>query len=195
MFSWEDIENYVIEIILRLKTIQYGCRRLQANEFASKCPLLLTKTISRICCYLEEAVIQIYRSIDRETENFEEGVMAESSMLKNTDSFIRYISEHLRYIDGAVTRKLPWSIIKPFEKLFDSITPGILFMFRPQWKYNYSIVTDDLRKYYKLNMYEFEDIVDRPLEEVFTDFRKPFHIISFPSIERKKYTFALPGGA
>jgi hypothetical protein len=185
MFFREDIESYVVEIILRLKTIQYGCRKLEANEFASKCPLLLTKTISKICCYLEEAVIKIYRSIDSEAENFEEEEIAEVTILKYTDSFIRYIGEHLRYIDGAVTRKLPWSIIKPFEKLFDSITPDILFMFRPQWKYNYSIVTDDLSRYYRDSMSEFEDIVEHSLEEVFTDFNKPFHIISFPSIERK----------
>ena len=146
MFSREDIDNYVKEILLRLKTIQHGCKKLLANEFASKCPLLLTRTISRICSYLEEAVISIYRSIDWGSENFEEEEeMEEVSMLKFTDSFIRRISEHQRYIDGAVTRKLPWSIIKPLEKLFESITPGILFMFRPQWKYNYSIVTEDLR--------------------------------------------------
>jgi len=185
MFFREDIESYVVEIILRLKTIQYGCIKLESNEFASRCPLLLTKTISKICCYLEEAVIKIYRSIDREAENSEEEEIPEVTMLKNTDSFIRYIGEQLRYIDGAVTRKLPWSIIKPFEKLFNSITPDILFMFRPQWKYNYSIVTHDLRRYYKDIMSQFEDIVNRPLKEIFIDFSKPFHIISFPSIERK----------
>jgi hypothetical protein len=185
MFSSEDIENYVIEIILRLKTIQYGCRKLLANEFASQCPLLLTKIISRICRYLEEAVIKIYQSIDKEADNFEEEVMTEVSELKHADFLIRYISEHLRYIDGAVTRKLPWSIIKPFEKLFESVIPGILFMFRPQWKYNYSIVTDDLKDYYYEMLEEFEDYTESTRKDVFTDFKKPFHIISFPSIERK----------
>jgi hypothetical protein len=40
MFFREDIEGYVVEIILRLKTIQYGCIKLESNEFASRCPLL-----------------------------------------------------------------------------------------------------------------------------------------------------------
>ena len=111
--------------------------------------------------------------------------MADVSTLKHTDTFIRNLGEHLRYIDGAVTKKLPWSIIKPVEKLFQSITPGILFMFRPQWKYNYSIVTDDLRNFYYDSLEEFEDITERNREEVFKDLKGPFHIISFPSIERK----------
>ncbi|NIM16776.1 MAG: hypothetical protein GTO45_32705 [Candidatus Aminicenantes bacterium] len=157
-----------------------------AQEFASNSPLLLAQTIFKICHYLEEGVIKIYQSINWEIENFEEEVMPDISTLKDTDSIIRLLGEHLRYIDGAVTRKLPWSIIKPVEKLAQSIIPGISFMFRPQWKYNYSVVTDDLRKFYYVILSEFEDIVERPIEDdVFTNFKEPFHIISFPSIERK----------
>ena len=185
MFSLEDIENYVIEIIVRLRTIQYGCKKLQANEFASECPLQLAKTISLICSYLEKSVLKIYRTIDLESGDSENDELAEINMLKHTDALIRYIGEHLRYIDGAITRKLPWSIIKPFEKLFESITPGISFMFRPQWKYNYSIVTDDLKTYYYESLKEYQDFTETPRENVFTDFKKPFHIISFPSLERK----------
>ena len=91
----------------------------------------------------------------------------------------------MRYIDGAVTHKLPWSIIKSIEKLAKSIIPEISFMFRPQWKYNYSVVTDDLKERYRDDLREFEDITDVPVEEVLSDLKGPFHIISFPSIERK----------
>jgi hypothetical protein len=106
-------------------------------------------------------------------------------VLNLTDSIIRFLGEHLRYIDGAVTHKLPWSIIKPIEKLARSIIPGISFMFRPQWKYNYSVLTDDLTNKYRDILFEFEDITETSIEEIFIDLKEPFHIISFPSIERK----------
>jgi hypothetical protein len=184
MISREDVESYVSEILSRSKAIQRRCKKLLAYEFASESPLLLADTITEICLYLEDAVVKIYNELEGETENFEEEIVSDISLLKWSDLLIRYLGEHLRYIDGAITRKLPWSIIKPFEKLFQSITPGVLFMFRPQWKYNYSIVTDDLRKFYYDSLREFEDITERSRDEVFKNLKEPFHIISFPSIER-----------
>ncbi|MBI4679992.1 MAG: hypothetical protein HY753_01965 [Nitrospirae bacterium] len=59
-------------------------------------------------------------------------------------------------------------------------------MLRPKWNYNFSIITSDLKEYYYDELLEYEDILpNMSLDEVFSDFKNPFHIISFPSLERK----------
>ncbi len=145
----------------------------------------MAKTLVRICLYIENAIIKIYQSIEWDEENSDEDIARNFSDLKNVDAFVRFLGEHLRYVDGALTQKLPWSIIKPFEKLAGAIIPGISFMFRPQWKYNYSVIINDLRKLYEDNLTLIAELSGLSLNDELTDFKEPFYIISFPSIERK----------
>jgi len=64
--------------------------------------------------------------------------------------------------------------------------PEKTIMLRVQWKHNYSVTTTDICELYNNFLYEYkDDVEEHSLEKVFEDFNKPFHIISFPSLERK----------
>jgi hypothetical protein len=184
--SREIIEGYTLEIISRSQAIQERCRRLLSKDFASQAPIALAKTIERICQYLEEATKALYGLINWESINSEE---LESFLyrLRDTDAIIRRLGADVRYVDGARTQRLPWSIIRAVEKFIKVLVPEITIMLRPQWKYNYSIAATDLRKRYYSDLDEYQDLLpNKPLEKyVFQDFKQPFHIISFPSLERK----------
>lgn len=181
----ELIEGYTLEIISRSQTIRIRCKKLLSKDFASPAPVSLIKTLERICQYLEEATKSIYRSINWESISSEE-LEASLRNLQITDYIIRELGEDIFYLDGAITPKLPWSIVKPIEQFTKTLLPEITIMLRAQWVYNYSIVTTDLREKYYSSLSEYQDFLpDMSLEKVFEDFKQPFHIITIPSLERK----------
>ncbi len=187
--SRELVEVYALEIISRSQAIQEKCKKLLSMDFTSQTPKSLAKTLIRMCLYLEAATKSIFKSIFKSInwENIsEKGIKASLFQLQGVDFRICELGAHVRYIDGATTQKLPWSIIKPIEKYIQSLIPEKTIMLRVQWKHNYSVITTDICELYNDYLYEYKDIVEEhSLEKVFEDFNKPFHIISFPSLERK----------
>lgn len=180
------VEKYILEIIARSRSIQGRCNHLLSKHFASDPPKNLARTIVRICKYLEDVVNSIYTSVDI-TSFSEEELQIFMKILQDTDYAIHDLGSEVRFIDGSLTQKLPWSIIKPIEKFTKKLIPGIEIMLRPQWRYNYSVVTNDLRQVYLERLAEYQDFVpDISLKnDVLKDLQNPFHIISFPSLERK----------
>ncbi|MGR3176243.1 MAG: hypothetical protein ACUZ8N_16865 [Candidatus Scalindua sp.] len=137
--------------------------------------------------YLEAVVTSIYNSILWESNNAEE-ISISVRRLKDIDRYIKDLSSHISYINDAATQNLPWSIIKPFDKLINNFIPKTTIMFRPQWEYNYTVVIEDMRKSYRRVLSELENDVTNGHEElngVFEHMKDPFHIISFPFLERK----------
>jgi hypothetical protein len=182
--SREIIEGYALEIISRSQAIQERCNKLLSEDFASQSPKSLANTLLEMCRYLKEATKSIYKKINWDSID-DNGLKPFMLLLQDTDSVIREFGAHVRYVDGSRTNRLPWSIVKPIEKFTkDLLREEIQIMLRPQWKYNYAIVTTDLRKVYHNTLEEYKDYL--PLDDkVFKDFKIPFHIVSFPSLERK----------
>ncbi len=180
------VERYILEIIARSRSIQDKCAYLLSKHFASESPKKLARTIIRICKYLENVINSIYTTVDI-TSFSEEELQNFMKILQDTDYAIQELGSQIRFVDGSITQKLPWSIIKPIEKFTKKLIPGIEIMLRPQWRYNYSVVTADLRQDYLEILAEYQDFLpDISLEnDVLEDFKNPFHIISFPSLERK----------
>ncbi|MBI5409967.1 MAG: hypothetical protein HZA14_11425 [Nitrospirae bacterium] len=184
--SREIIEEYTLEIISRSQAIQVRCNKLLAKDFASYAPRALSTTLMGMCYYLEEAAKAIYKQINWDSIT-DDKLKSFLLLLQDTDTIIRELGAHVRYVDGARTNRLPWSIIKPIEKFTKNLIPDRQIMLRPQWKYNYSIVTTDLRQAYYDSIKEYQDYLpDISLnDKVLKDFKLPFHIVSFPSLERK----------
>jgi hypothetical protein len=139
-----------------------------------------------MCNYLSAAIIAIYNAADRGQENLEENDPT-LRLLRNTDYLIKDIGAHVRYIDAARAERLPWSIIPAFQKLIKKLLPDVQTMLRPQWKYNYSVDLADLRLAYGEALSEYEDFVPGTNlgADVLGKISSPFHLISFPSLERK----------
>lgn len=112
--------------------------------------------------------------------------------LRSIDKLIRIIGADIRFIDAAKVDKIPWSVVKPIENLAEKVmNDSVLIMLRAKWKYNYSVITSDIKKYYYEQISSIPPLL-RPFGinmqdygDIFNEFDKPFHIISFPSIERK----------
>ncbi|ODS29825.1 MAG: hypothetical protein SCARUB_05070 [Candidatus Scalindua rubra] len=185
-YSREVVEGYTLEIISRCQVTAEKCQDFLSRNYASEAPLNLSKTLSKMCSYLETAVKSIYNSIPWDGSN--EEILTCITRLRDADIIVKKLAAHLRYVDGATTRKLPWSLIKPFAKLTNNLIPNTTVMLRPQWKYNYTVVTKDIKKAYYEMLYEFQDDISgehENLEDVLKNMTEPFHIISFPSLERK----------
>lgn len=180
----ELIEGYVLEIISRAQVIEGRCKNLLSKDFASEAPKKLAKTLINSCGYLESAAKSIYKSI--EWGNIVK-VNESLNLLQTSDSIVRELGSHMRYIDGAQTQKLPWSLIRPVEKLLKKFLPDIEIMFRPKWEYNYTIITTNLYDYYSNILARYKKYVSeqRLEEDILSPLNKSFYIISFPSIERK----------
>lgn len=178
------IEGYTLEIISRSQTIQVRCKKLLSKNFASPSPKVLAKTLIEMCGYLEEATKSIYKSINWDSVN-EIELKTFINLLQSTDALIQELGSHMRYIDAARTERLPWSIVNPIKEFVKTFMPEIEIMLRSQWRYNYAVVTADLKKAYEEALIEYQDYVPSiPLDKVFMNLERPFYIISFPSLEK-----------
>ncbi len=173
-------DDYVVDIVNRCRAIQGRSRSLCHSEFASQNPVRLANLISDIC----EAIAGYLSSKRNQFESDPDNVLIE---FRYIDEFIKDVGAHLRYVDGAITAKLPWSLTQPLEKLSSEFLPKATLMLRPQWKYNYSISSHDLGQYYQSILSKI--LGAKKAEGLFAGFPKDFHIISFPSIERKTALF------
>ena len=107
----------------------------------------------------------------------------ELRQVKIVDGLIRWLFEPLRYVDGAATSKVPWSLVQPLQTFSQKFVPNIKIIVRPKWRYNYSVLMADLI-----------ECLSKPLscvlsktevDNCFAELKAKLHIISFPFIERK----------
>lgn len=178
----ETVRSYSSEIIYRIREIQTKCDYLDSLDFPSASPKRLLRLIKNTSAILEDAVCAVFIDFSRNEEDGDE----EFTTLILIDDFAEEIYSHLRYVDGAITTKLPWSIINSFETLIKQIMPNAEVMLRPQWKYNFSIVISDFRAMYQRYLNKLSQYVPQEkINGVFDDFPDSFYVASFPALERK----------
>jgi hypothetical protein len=183
MHDYELIEGYTLEIISRARSVKRRCEILSSKRFASRAPRNLIKVLSDICVLLENASRSIFKSIDWQNKNIK--TEETFKILQLADVTVRDIGSHISHIDEAQTQKLPWSLIQPIQKLAKAVLPDVQIMLRPQWEYNYTIITTNLFDVYLNYLSRFINYVSgTSLEEILGPLGKSFHIIFFPSIER-----------
>ncbi len=183
MHEYELIEEYTLEIISRARSAERRCKVLSSKRFASEAPKNLVKVLIDICILLENACRSVFKSIDRQNKNSK--TQESYKILQVADVTVRDIGSHISHIDEAQTQKLPWSLIQPIQKLAKAVLPDVQIMLRPQWEYNYTIITTNLYDVYLNYMSRFINYVPgTSLEEILRPLGKSFHIIFFPSIER-----------
>src|SRR5436305_7492651 len=184
MSSRNAIESYLLEIVARARSAQDRCTTILSYDFFSDAPRNLAQSISRVCDFLSRAAVSIFKGID-----WDDGDQLEQDiwLLRNTDNLIQQLAAHLRYVQAARSDRLPWGIIPYFERLVHQLVPGKQVMLRPKWNYNYSVTLADFRSAYLTALEEFADYVpDVDIQkDVLGSLRQPFHIVSFPALERE----------
>jgi hypothetical protein len=181
----ELAQHYVLEIAARARTVESRCTRLLDEEFFSDAPPAFARTIRRICDYVSKATVAIYSEIDWSLPA--EEIEFDLTLLRTTDHLIKVVAEQLRYVEAARTERIPWSIVASFEKLVAAFLPDIQIMLRAMWRYNYAFHMVNQGDVYRRYLEPYREYVPGVnLEsEVLKEMQRPFHIISFPSLEQK----------
>lgn len=181
----ELAQHYVLEIVARARTVENRCSRLLDDEFFSESPHSFARTIRRVCQYLANATLAIFKDIDWSLPP--EEIEFDLTLLRTTDFLIKAVAEQLRYVEAAYTERLPWSIVASFEKLVGTILPEIQIMLRAMWRYNYAFHMVNQGEVYRRALQPYREYVPAmDLEkDVLNEMQSPFHIISFPSLEQK----------
>ena len=175
VLSQDLVDTLLVDVINRCRTIRSRSSVLAQAEFASENPVKLARLIGNICSELEPHLVAIRDKYPQNSNALND--------IKLIDDFVREIGAQLRYIDGAIATKVPSSLPQPLERLCDKLLPGTNLMLRPQWKYNYSILLHDLGVSYRRELSQI--LPQSAVENLFNDFPPRFHIISFPSVERR----------
>lgn len=185
MSQQELAEHYVLEIAARAQTVQNRCDRLLEEDFFSEAPPVFARTVRRMCEFLAKAAVAVYKDIDWTQPSNE--IEDDLRILRNTDRIVKIVAQELRYVEGARTERLPWSIVASFEKLVAAFLPDIQIMLRAMWQYNYAFHMLNQGAVYRRYLAPYADYVpDVDIEKaVFGEMQRPFHIISFPSLEQK----------
>jgi hypothetical protein len=92
------------------------------------------------------------------------------------------IIPNIRYIQRTETKNIPWSLISNLDEILkNELGNDCWLLFRPQWHFNYSVITEDLVTYLKnILLIFFPD--DKKINEIFSN--EKIHIFSFPFLEK-----------
>ena len=136
------VENLGRQISLRAEIVDGRCSRLLAHDFISDPPRTLAEAIRSTCSLLAVEASQIVEDIDwREPHRIERSVLR----LRICDRAIKRVAAYLRFVDGALPHRLPWSAAPAFEKLARELLPDTQLMLRAKWNYNYATRLEDIR--------------------------------------------------
>ncbi|HMG75835.1 MAG TPA: dCTP deaminase [Pyrinomonadaceae bacterium] len=180
------LEGYALEVAARAESCRKRCEQLAAADFVSKAPKNLVKTLQNIFEYLAQAIPGITSSIDWSANQSEIDTDKSVTVLRVLDFELKRFAAHIRYVDSAVTDRLPWQVIPSFEKLVLDIRPEAQVMLRPMWHYNYATIVSNLRELYRKRLQEFEFYLPNiDLDIILEPLGSAFHIVSFPAVERQ----------
>lgn len=178
------IDGYTLEIVARAIAGEQRCKRLVGAEFASEAPRNLAQALLNVFQYIAKVAPLVAADIDWSGTAAE--VEKDITVLRVLDAELKDFAADIRYVESALTDRLPWHIIPSFEELVADLRPRVQVMLRPMWRYNYATLVSDLRDIYlsQLQVYEYylpsvdvESTIVAPLGVA-------FHIISFPALER-----------
>jgi len=157
-----------IEIFRVLSKIQHYIKKLEAKEYYSKNNI--------VCLNIHKQFINaLYDNVNEIKPKFYE-------------QLLRYINyeyiQQLRYIQRSQTKEVPWSIIPNFEKIINNLLgDNYIFILRPQWKWNYKIITEHPSTSFNKIFYDLTKCKDKLRIEEET------LVISFPVIEKTNFLF------
>lgn len=163
------------------KAIRDRVTFLKGLDYASGTPLLLAGMIESLAIRVDSF---LRRERDKGGYESEAYRQARSGFL----ILANFLHAHLEYVEDAVVRRTPWSLVRPFEELAESIHGHAAFLLRPIWSYNYTIYecVENLR-----------GVVDRPgifesqeeIDSFYSQFPQRLYITSFPRLERLNVLF------
>jgi len=129
----KELRRLITILLKHTRTIQLIAYSLEELQFPCNSPLILARLVAKIAGVVEKEILRQYRI----------GPLSVAAFIKEVKFVIRAMEElveDLRYSERAVTKQTPWSLVRPLEKLGEKIYNDSLFILRPQWSYNYSLI-------------------------------------------------------
>ncbi len=89
----------------------------------------------------------------------------------------------VRYIERASTANIPWSVIPYLDRMLkEQFGTDYLLLFRPQWHFNYSVMTDDLIRPLSNVLLTIFPTRAQEISSLFST--QKIHVFSFPYLEK-----------
>jgi hypothetical protein len=89
----------------------------------------------------------------------------------------------LRYIERSSTNNIPWSFISNLDKILkEELSDEYYLLYRPQWKFNYSVINTDLINSFKKFLNRFFGHKEAEIDKIFNSYK--IYIFSFPYLEK-----------
>lgn len=174
------VESLSRQIQLRAEVVDGQCTKLLAHDFISDPPKVLAESIRTICAELAQVAKQIVSTVDWSKRS---KIERSAVRLRLCDGAIKKVAAYLRFVDGALPHRLPWSAAPAFEKIARKLLPHMEIMLRAKWRYNYATHLEDVAG-------EFEKETAALLAGAKTSSAKlfghrPFHVLGFPALEQR----------
>jgi hypothetical protein len=171
-----SVDELITSSLCKINSIQQRIEQIELNKFPSSNPRKILVLFRDICEVIKNYLLVLHK----EKEDYPESEIEREAKLATLFLCI-CLAPELRYIEGASYEKTPWSFIQPFQKLAKEFYPSSALIIRPQWSYNYGIISYFIETY-KANLGHI--LSEDKVEAIFKDFDKVF-VVSFPSFERK----------
>jgi len=169
-------EYLIGDCVTRAQSISLIAERLSNEEFPGNEPRELALCIKNLAWLFIQHIVEFINSDSYDPER-------DADYLRAIDYRVKLISEPLRYVDGASSDKVPWSLIDPFQEFARKIAPDVVLILRPMWSFNYTILLEDLTEWlYDTAKYIF---TDKEIQKALNNLDQNLHIISFPFTDRK----------
>ena len=171
-----DNDRAIGDCVLRAASLRRYSEQVENEEFPCDEPTLLAKALANTAQALVEYLIAA-----RNLPSY--NVKQATLEIRAIDGIVKWLFEPLRYVEGAVTSKVPWSLVGPLQSISTRLLPGTALILRPKWRYNYAVLMSDIIG--TIRDAAKNALPPERLNECFGKLKPPLHIISFPYIERR----------
>ena len=167
----------VMETIRRCGNIQRRCDFLAAEHFPSEHPKELAALINRMADLFRRKLKIIAADYSAAAADYRTAMQINSAL--------EGIGIDLSYAEAGTSRRVPWGIVESFEWFTQHAlsVPQLSILLCPRWDYNYGVSHPDLAQDYK-DLLETAVFSPDERQKVLAGFPSPFHVLSFPQIER-----------
>jgi len=149
---------------------------MENEEFPSSEPVGLARALAETAQSLSEFLVwsRNQPSYNNKTAQLQ---------IRAIDGIIKWLFEPLRYCEGAVTSKVPWSLVGPLQRLCTQLLPHTVLILRPKWRYNYTVLMSDIVTIIRKAV--APALPPKTLDKCVGGLNSQLHIVSFPYIERR----------
>ena len=111
-----DNDRAIGDCVLRAASLRRYSDQIENEEFPCDEPVYLAKALANIAHALAEYLV-VARNLP--SYNLKQTALE----IRAIDGIVKWLFEPLRYVEGAVTSKVPWSLVGPLQSVTTRLLP------------------------------------------------------------------------